>query len=89
MTFILFSCPHITPRPGRKGRIIWLSGPPGAGKSIICQLLGRKEGFVFYEADAMMNFTNPFVPTDTDENPSLATKQQKSLKVRQTKLGPS
>ena len=65
--------------------VIWLSGPGGAGKSTICQLLGRREGFVFYEADAMMNFANPFVPTDV-ENPSLATKQQKSLKVKFSQL---
>ena len=76
----LSSCPHITPQPGKKGRIFWLSGPPGAGKSTICQLLGRKEGFVYYEADAMMTFSNPFVPTNVD-SPSLAHVQQKSLKV--------
>ena len=33
----------------------------------------------------MMNFANPFVPTDV-ENPSLATKQQKSLKVKFSQL---
>ena len=76
----LSSCPHITPNPGKKGRIYWLSGPPGAGKSTACQLLGREEGFVYYEADAMMGFNNPFVPTDVD-SPSVAHIRQKSLKV--------
>ena len=39
------TCSHITPKPGAPGKIYWLSGPPGAGKSTICQLMTREEGF--------------------------------------------
>ena len=75
------SCPHITPRPGKPGKIFWVSGPPGAGKSTTCQLLARKNDYVYYEADATMQLINPFVPIDAD-NPSLAQMFQKSLKVQ-------
>ena len=74
------SCPHITPTPEKQGKIYWISGPPGAGKSTTCQLLGREKGFVYYEADAMLSFVNPFVPLDV-ENPSYAQRFQKPLKV--------
>ena len=77
---IFRSCPHITPQPEKKGKIYWISGPPGAGKSTTCQLLGREKGFVYYEADAMLSFINPFIPLDAD-NPTMAQKAQKSLKV--------
>ena len=79
--FLLNSCPHITPKPGAPGKIYWCSGPPGAGKSTTCQLLARKNGYVYYEADATMQLINPFVPNDA-ENPSMAQIHQKSLKVR-------
>ena len=80
MSLQFCSCPHITPKPEKKGKIYWISGPPGAGKSTTCQLMGRKHGFVYYEADAMMSFVNPFVPLDV-ENPSYAQRFQKPLKV--------
>lgn len=66
--------------PEKKGKIYWLTGPPGAGKSTMCQLLGREKGFVYYEGDCMLSFINPFIPPDV-ENPSMAQQQQKGLKV--------
>ena len=59
---------------------MWLSGPPGAGKSTTAQLLGRHDDYVYYEADSMASFLNPFVPTDVD-NPTFAAFSQKPLKV--------
>ena len=67
--------------PGKKGKIFWLSGPPGAGKSTTCQLMARKHDFVYYEADATMQFINPFVDLNVD-NPTVAAFAGKSLKVR-------
>ena len=74
-------CPHITPKPGRPGRIIWLSGAPGSGKSTTCQLMARERGYNYYEADAVLQLTNPFVDVRAD-NPTMAAFAGKPLKVR-------
>ena len=73
------SCPYPI-QPDNQGKLIWLSGPPGAGKSTTAQLMGKEAGYVYFEADCTMNACNPFVPTDV-ENPTLAAFQQKPLKV--------
>ena len=78
------SCPYKI-QPENQGRLVWLTGPPGAGKSTTGQLLGRESGFVYLEADCIMNFLNPFIPTDV-ENPSLAGFKQKALKVHISKM---
>ena len=67
-------------RPENQGKLVWLSGPPGAGKSTTGQLMSREAGFVYLEVDCIMNFLNPFVPTDV-ENPSVSGFRQKALKV--------
>ena len=72
-------CPYKI-QPENQGRLIWLSGPPGAGKSTTCQMLGKEAGYLYYEADAIMNYVNPFVPLDAKEA-SLAMIYQKGLKV--------
>jgi len=73
------SCPHITPKPNEQGKIFWLSGPPGAGKSTNCQLLAKHKNFVYYEADCTMSLINPFTDLET-ENPSMASFNSKALK---------
>ena len=55
-------------------------GPPGSGKSTSGQLLGRNHGYVYYEADCFMMFSNPFVDPNIDE-PTLQMAKQKPLKV--------
>ena len=37
--------------PGHLGKFLWITGPPGLGKSTVSQLLAREHGFVFYEGD--------------------------------------
>ena len=66
-------------QPDNQGKLIWLSGAPGSGKSTTAQILAKTEGYVYYEADCFMNFINPYIPLD-EENPSLNVKRQKPLK---------
>jgi len=68
-----------TIQPGKKGKIIWLTGAPGMGKSTTAQLLAKNHGYVYYEADCFMGLKNPYVPLDSD-NPSMAQLYQKVLK---------
>ena len=70
---------YYTPQPHRKGRLLWFSGPPGAGKSTSAQLMGRHHGYIYYEGDAYFGFVNPYVDVHVD-NPSLAQMSQKPLK---------
>ena len=66
-------------QPDNLGKLIWITGAPGVGKSTCALLLGRKEGYVYYEADCMFTHINPYVPTSVEE-PSMALFAQKFLK---------
>ena len=69
---------HYKVEPERQGRLIWITGPPGLGKSTSAQLLSREHGYVYYEGDCFFNFKNPYIPPDV-ENPSLAQVKQRKL----------
>ena len=47
--------------------------------------MGKKAGYVYFEADCTINGLNPFVPLDSD-NPTFTAFQQKPLKVKVAKL---
>ena len=46
-------------QPEKPGKIIWLTGAPGMGKSTSAQILGREHGHVYYEADCFGGLKNP------------------------------
>ena len=68
-----------TVQPDVQGKIIWLSGAPGMGKSTTAQILAREDGYVYYEADCFTKLKNPYIPLDA-ANPSMAQVNQKNLK---------
>jgi len=72
------ACPYKI-QPENQGKLIWLTGAPGLGKSTSAQLLGRDHGFVYYEADCFLHLKNPYIPLNA-ENPTMAQIRQKILK---------
>lgn len=73
------SVPQYNPNPGKRGNIYWVCGPPGAGKSTVCQLLARDHGYIYYEVDAACSMVNPF-PNLQKPNPTLEGFRGKALK---------
>jgi len=66
-------------QPDNQGRLVWLTGPPGLGKSTTAQLLARHHGHVYYEADCFNSLKNPYIPIDV-EDPTMAQNSQRTLK---------
>jgi len=53
---------HYTLRPGHIGKLVFISGAPGFGKSTTARRMMEKEGFVYYEGDCFMSNKNPYLP---------------------------
>ena len=71
---------YIKPQPGKPGKLLWFSGPPGAGKSTSAALLARTHGYVYYEGDCLFTWSNPYIDPSIEE-PSMAQSDQKLLKA--------
>ena len=69
---------HYKLEPERQGRLLWITGPPGLGKSTTAQILSRDHGHVYYEGDCFFMARNPYIHPDV-ENPSIAMLDQKKL----------
>ena len=67
-----------TVEPDRQGRLLWLTGPPGLGKSTSAQLLSREHGYVYYEGDCFASLKNPYIPSNV-EGASMAQRNQRKL----------
>ena len=57
-------------QPHHQGRLLFLTGAPGLGKSTTAQLLARLRGFVYYEEDCFHQLRNPYIPL-TAESPTM------------------
>merc|ERR1712123_388954 len=66
-------------QPEYQGKLLWITGTPGLGKSTSAQLLSRNHGYVYYEADCFGGIKNPYIPREA-ENPSMAQFNQRPLK---------
>ena len=53
---------HYTLRPGQAGKLVWISGAPGSGKSSTARRIMETEGFVYYEGDCFLSNKNPYLP---------------------------
>jgi len=71
-------CPYKL-QPENQGKIVWLSGAQGMGKSTSAQILARDHGYVYYEADCFSMLKNPFNDVHAEE-PSKNIVKLKTLK---------
>ena len=76
---------HYKIQPENQGKLLWLCGAPGLGKSTSGHLLSKKAGYVYYEADAFMNHLNPYIPPQVDD-PIAWMKQKFFKKVPQDRI---
>jgi len=57
-------CPY-TLQPEKQGKLVWITGAPGTGKSTTAALLVKEADYVFYEADCFTTCRNPFIKVDS------------------------
>ena len=68
-------------QPEYQGKLLFISGPPGVGKSTTGFLLSKMYGYVYYEGDCFWMHTNPYISPTADVNNLIDTAmKQKSLK---------
>ena len=69
---------HYKIQPEVSGKLLFISGAPGFGKSTSGLFLSKLAGYVYYEADAFGITVNPYIPPNAEE-PSMATGKQRAL----------
>ena len=74
------SC-HYKIQPENIGKLVWLTGSPGSGKSVIAHLMSKEAGYVYYDGDSAEHYLNPFISPSVKQNPSKQAFRQKPLKV--------
>ena len=70
--------------PGKPGKLLFLIGPPGSGKSTTALELAQNYGYKYYEGDCFIgHMANPYVPLygSTSLKSRLSCKKQPKMKV--------
>ena len=68
-------------QPENQGKLLFISGAPGVGKSTTGFLLSKNHGYVYYEGDCFWMNMNPYVPTTANgDNLIEAMTKQTTLK---------
>ena len=68
------------PVSSQQGKILFLSGAPGAGKTTSAYMLAKNHGYVYYEGDCFTHMANPYVPLDVDNHQPLQYYMQSPIK---------
>ena len=51
---------HYTLRPGHAGKLVWISGAPGFGKTTTARRMMEMKGYIYYEGDLFLGHRNPY-----------------------------
>ena len=62
------------PQPEQMGKILWITGVAGMGKTTTARLLQEKQGFVNYEGDCFLMGLNPYVGSAPEGSSYLGTR---------------
>ena len=54
-------------KPGKQGKLVIFTGPPGSGKSTTAGAIAKREGWVYYECDGFAFGFNPYVSPDESQ----------------------
>ena len=54
-------------KPGKPGKLVFITGPPGSGKSTIAGTLAKTKNWVYYEGDGFLFGFNPYVSPDESQ----------------------
>ena len=77
---------HYKVRPDNVGKLLWITGRPGTGKSTIAQHISKTLGYVYYEGDAFFGLVNPYIPPNKNELISAVGQQTRLKGIPQERL---
>ena len=77
---------HYKVQPDNVGKLLWITGRPGTGKSTIAQHISKTLGYVYYEGDAFLGLVNPYIPPNKNEMISAVGQQTRLRGIPQERL---